>query len=73
MPEKPHACPVTPELAKQLCDTIAKMDERLQNIEKFMFAGRVAFTVISMCAIAMWWILQHADYIKSGIISWLKG
>jgi hypothetical protein len=73
MAEKHHACPLTPEQAERFCKTMEAMDARLANIEKFMFAGRVAVTVFSMCAVAMWWILQHADYIKSGIISWLKG
>lgn len=65
-------CPMNPESVDAMTETLKNIDQRLQKIERMMFAGRVALTVIMGCVAAAWWVIDHAESIRHGIINWLK-
>ncbi|WP_090689670.1 hypothetical protein [Nitrosomonas sp. Nm34] len=68
----PDECPMNPESVRDMTATLKNIDQRLQSIERMMFAGRVALYVVMGCASVGWWFFQNVDYIKHGISNWLR-
>lgn len=67
-----HSCPITPKEAENLTESLKKIDQRLSKIERMMFAGRVALSVVFGLALAAGWVIDHAESLKQGVISWLR-
>lgn len=64
-------CPITPKEAERLLKSLEKIDDRLSKIEKMLFAGRVALSVVACFALAVGWFIDHTDSLR-GVINWLK-
>ncbi len=63
-----NTCPLTPCEARRLLENQDKLIEKMAVIEKYLFAGRVAMSVIVGIALSFDWLRDHALMLKA----WLK-
>ncbi|HRQ04369.1 MAG TPA: hypothetical protein PK580_00235 [Nitrosomonas halophila] len=65
-------CPISPSEAKELTIALQKIDARLSDIERMIFAGRVALYVVVGIMAAAGWVFDHLESMKQGVLNWLK-
>lgn len=61
-------CPLSPDEVKNLNATLKSIDERLSNIEKWLFAGRAIFYVLGGILLFSGWVVENLSNFRL----WLK-